>query len=170
MILQAGLTRGMLKKTSNKSFTLIELLIVTAIVLTLVSFSMPLFRRTFTDLELKETISDISKFILFAQQQAIINGAIYKIDFDFEKKEYRLLTFAGGNEQGGQFEGAGGRFGRVFNLPKSIDIEGQANEVLFYPDGHSDKIELKLTSKNNKAVKIITTGVLGNVDVTEEKE
>ncbi len=169
MILQTGPTKRVLKKALNKSFTLIELLIVTAIILTLVSVSMPLFRRTFTDLELKEAAADISKFILFAQHEAIINGAVYKIDFDFEKKEYRLLAFIGEVEKGGQFKSEGGRFSRIFHLPEGVDIEGQVTEILFYPDGHSDSVELKLTNKNGKILKISTTGILGNVVIEEEK-
>ena len=148
-------------------FTLIELLIVAAIILVLTSFSTPLFRKTFTDLELKETASNISKFIAFAQQQAVIDEAIYKISFDFENKKYRLLV--SGEEGGMKFKSTSGRFGRVFNLPRDIDIDGEKNEILFYPDGRSDKVELKLISKDSKVLRITTTGVLGNVIVEQEK-
>ena len=153
----------------RSGFTLIELLIVSGIILILISFSTPLFRRTVTDLELKETAANIGKFITLAQQEAVIKTSIYKIKFDFENKKYRLFTLSG--------EGASikyippqGRFGRSFDLPSSMDIEGQASEILFYPDGHCDKVELKLTSKNGKVIALATTGVMGNVVITEEKE
>lgn len=153
----------------KRGFTLIELLIVCAIILALVSFSTPLFRKTFTGLELKETASNITKFINFAQEKAIVDRNIYKISFDFENKRYQLFATTG-EGQDVKYSSPKDRFGRVFNLPKSLDIEGSAKEIFFYPDGHCDKVELILTSINGKILKIATTGTLGNVVITEKKE
>jgi prepilin-type N-terminal cleavage/methylation domain-containing protein len=152
----------------TNAFTLIELLIVSTIILVLVSFSTPLFRKSFSDLELKETASNISKFISYAQQRAIIDRCIYKISFELEKKEYRLFRVSG-EGQNLTYNTLKDRFGRVFYIPKSIEVESEFSEILFYPDGHCDIVGLKLTGKNKRVLSIRTTGVLGNVVTTEER-
>jgi len=154
---------------NNGGFTLIELLIVSVIILVLLSFSTPLFRRSFSDLELKDTASSITKFMIFAQQRAIIDRSVYKISFDFYKKTYRLFR-AAGEGQNITYTAAQDRFGNIIHLPKDIDCEGQANEIFFYPDGHCDAVELRLSNSNKKALIISITGVLGNAVIREEKE
>lgn len=160
----------------NNSFTLIELLIVSVVILALVALSTPLFRHSFADLELKETVSNISRFITYAQDKAIIDKTLYKIVFDFETNKYRLFA-AVGEGQNMRYASPSDRFGRIFYIPKGIDIEGQFNEIFFYPDGHCDngnpkqpeQVKLKLANKNKKALTITTTGILGNVIIREEK-
>jgi len=167
MILQTGLMKSLKKRLSSKGFTLIELFIVSVIILVLISISTPLFRKTFADMELKETASRLERFIAFAQQEAIINVTVYRMFFDFENKTYQLFVDTG--EEGVGFEEVRDKFGRIFNLPKGISIEGTAEEILFYPDGHSDKVELTLTNENDKTLKATTTGILGNVIIAEEE-
>lgn len=159
---------------NEKGFTLIELFIVSGIILALVAFSTPLFRKTFNELQLREAASNISKLAAFAQQEAILNRNTYKISFNPEKRTYQLLS--AGSQEGAkvEFKPSGGRFGRVFHWPGSIDMEAQLNEgrsvgISFYPDGHSDKAEFKLANKNDKVLRITSTGVLGNIAIYEEQ-
>lgn len=155
---------------SDKGFTLIELLIVSVIILALVFFSTPLFRRSFVNLELKETVSNISKFITLVQQRSIIDRKTYKIFFDFDKNTYQLL------EEGNNI--VPGRFGKIFYIPQDIEIDGSSKEIFFYPDGHCDngnselpqQVSLELTDKNKKTLTITTTGTLGNVVITEDTD
>ncbi|MDD5449841.1 MAG: hypothetical protein PHO42_04495 [Candidatus Omnitrophica bacterium] len=177
MISQTGRRKTIPDQGWANSFTLIELLIVSVIILALAAFSTPLFRRSFTDLELKETVSNISKFITYAQHRAIIDKRIYKIDFDFEKNTYRLYGQTGEGDQA-QFKSPQDRFGRLFYIPSSITIDGKFNEIFFYPDGHSDngnaqqpeQIELTLKDRNEKTLTVTTTGILGNVVVKNDRE
>jgi len=163
--------RAALRRALNRGgFTFIELLIVSAIILVLLSFSTPLFRRSFSDLELKDTASNITKFIIFAQEKAIIDRSIYKISFDFDKKTYQLFRATGEGQNITYTTSAKDRFGNVIRLPKDIDYEGRAKEIFFYPDGHSDMVELRLANTNKKVLIISTTGILGNVVIREEKE
>lgn len=158
---------GPRKKARSRGFTLIELLIVCVIILALISVSMPLFKKTFTGLELRETVSNISKFMTYAQQRAIIDGRIYKILFNFDEKNYQLLVLANPGQETA-YSKLSDRFGRVFKIPADIEIEGTVSEMLFYPDGHTDTLELKLKNTDNKVLKITATGLLGNVTIAEE--
>lgn len=153
---------------SDSSFTLIELLIVATIIAGLIFFSTPLFRKQFSNLELKDTALRISRLINFAQERAIMDRCVYKISFDFDKKTYRLFAVTAEGEALRDVP-LKDKFGRTFSLPQNIEIEGEKNEILFHPDGRCDVIELKLTNKNKKVSRISTTGVLGNVSIKEEK-
>lgn len=172
MTLQTGPRRtkvAALKGSDKKAaFTLIELLIVSVIILALLSFSTPLLRKSFTDLELKETVSNISKFIALAQQKAIIERCSYAISFDFEAGTYRLSGVEGEGEDK-KYKDLADRFGRLFEVPKSIKIEGNAKEIVFSPNGECSVVELELTNRNEKVMLINTTGTMGNVVVTEKK-
>ncbi|MBI4336026.1 MAG: hypothetical protein HY589_05165 [Candidatus Omnitrophica bacterium] len=149
-------------------FTLIELLIVGAVILALVSISSPLFQKSFADLQLRQTASNIARFAGLAQQRAIIDRRIYKLQFDFEERSYRLF-FAGGEGQAVKFESPRDRFGRRFLIPEGLQMSGQTREALFYPDGKCDVIELGLKNKNGKFLVIATTGMLGDVVINEAK-
>ncbi len=161
--------------SKRKAFTLIELLIVSVIILALVSFSTPLFRKTFTDLELKEAVSNISKLMGLAQQRAIIEGRSYRLLFDFEGRQYRLSRIEG-EGQNIKFVDLRDSFGRPFKIPESVDIEGNTKEVIFYPNGscsapgaERDVIELKLTNKNENTMMISVIEATGNVVITPKK-
>ena len=94
---------------SIAAFTLIELIIVAAIILMLVAVSSPRFRSTFSDLELKDSSYSIGKIIKYAQKRAILEERKYRVIFDFENQSYRLLV-----ESVDGFEGDGeimSRFG-----------------------------------------------------------
>ena len=161
--------------SKRKGFTLIELLIVSVIILALVSFSTPLFRKTFTDLELKEAVSNISKLMGLAQQRAIIERYRYRLLFDFEGRQYRLSRIEG-EGQNIKFIALKDSFGRPFKIPESVDVKGNTKEIIFYPDGscgtpgaNRDVIELELTNKNENTMTISVIEATGNVVITQKK-
>jgi len=146
---------------------------VSVIILALLSLSMPLFRGTFNDLELKEAVSNISKLITFAQEKAIIDRRIYKISFDYTAGRYQLLRIEG-EGQNIEFMSPKDRFGRVFYISRGIEVEGDSSQILFYPDGHCDNgdsknVTLTLKNRNNKIIRLATTGILGNVNIYEDE-
>jgi type II secretory pathway pseudopilin PulG len=158
--------------SAQAAFTLIELFIVSAVILVLVGFSTPLFRRTFSDLELRETAANITSFITFAQHKAVSDSAICKLVFDYDRKTYRLFmaSAAPGVEGALGYINPKDRFGRLFKMPADLKAEGRAAELFFYPDGHCDKFAIRLSNKNGKTITLATTGVLGNVTVKEERQ
>jgi prepilin-type N-terminal cleavage/methylation domain-containing protein len=157
-------------------FTLIELLIVSMVILALVSFSTPFFRKSFTDLELKEAVSSISKLMGLAQQRAIIERRGYRLLFDFGNKSYRLYRVEG-EGQNIKFINVADNFGRLFKIPGNIDIKGNAKEIIFYPDGSCtapgaadlEVIELEFINRNERVMKISVIEATGNAVITEKK-
>jgi len=105
--------------------------------------------------------------VSYSQQVSIIDVRTYVLAFDFERKRYQLLVETG-EGQNRVLNPAGGRFGKLFLVPKDITISGSSNRIFFYPDGHSDKVEIKMEDKNDKSIFVTTTGLLGNSIVREE--
>lgn len=181
MILRIGRKR----RNRPAGFTLIELIIVAAIILVLVAVSSPLFRATFRDLELRDTAYNLSKLIKYGQQRAIIEEKRYQLLFDFDKGAYRLLVESEESEEletevEGEFvqkvkwENLEGRFGEYFYLPDGVKFkaaeEEQDNTITFLPNGRCNKITFYIVGEKNKTIEIKTSGRAGYVEVSEFKE
>ncbi len=160
--------RKTLLKISKKKitgFTLIELAIITVIILIIIAGSIPLFGRTYRSLELNNCALNISKLIRFAQERAIVESNSLRINFDFTKKTYWLTAQ---DLQGSEFKAfKNDRFGAVFKIPDSMEIEGEKNLANFYPDGRSDKISIKLSSKD-ESLYLSTSLKAGYVNISKE--
>lgn len=111
------------KRRSNSGFTLIELVLVIFLISILVALSTPLFKRTFTNLELKNVSFNIAKIISYAREMAIVERANYRINFDF---------------------------GRFFYLPEGVTLEAEAEEINLYPDGSCDRVEIRIADEKGR--------------------
>ena len=145
-------------------FTLTELILVVLIIAILVGISMPLFRRQFSDLELRNSCYNIAKLTSLAQQKAIGESKFFRINFDFEKRKYWLM--ASGDL--GKFKRLKTRYGRIYSLPPGITIKGNQSSFLFYPNGRSQKIDLTVSS-NRSGFSLKSKGGLGHVKVERIK-
>ena len=177
---------GRKRQNRRAGFTLIELVIVAAIILVLVAVSSPLFRATIRDLELQDATYNLSKLIKYGQQRAIIEEKKYRLLFDFDKGTYHLLVEEEKEEaategksssgtgstsaSGGGWKKTTGRFGEYFYLPKGVKFKGETDRITFLPSGRCDKITLYVVGQKNKALEIKTNGRAGYVGVSEVKE
>lgn len=175
------------KAKSLTGFTLIELIIVAAIIVILIAVSSPLFRTTLRDIELIDAAHNISKLIKYGQQRAIIEEKRYRLLFDLEKSAYYLLTESEEGEEGelsaegesapyaegGSHPGwkeVGGRLGGYFYLPEGIKFKTDVDKITFLPNGRCNKILLYIINQKNKTIEIKTNGRAGYVEVSEVKE
>ena len=164
---------------SKKAFTLIELIIVAAIIAVLVAVSSPLFIATFRDLELKDAAYNLSKLIRYGQERAIIEEKRYRLLFDFEKRAYYLLAedekgeereFAAGGRPASGWKKVTGRFGGYFYLPEGVKFKSDKDKITFLPNGRCDRISVYIINQKNKTIEIKTNGRAGHVEVSEVKE
>lgn len=127
--------------------TLIELTLVTLILLTLVGLSIPIYKKTFSNLSARNASFNISKLINYAQEMAILERKNYKIIFDFQKNRYQLLEMDG-SAKPDVYKKIKNRYGRLFKLPQGITLNGNRKEMLFYPDGHCDELKVNVLAKS----------------------
>ncbi|MFH1380575.1 MAG: hypothetical protein ABIH57_00185 [Candidatus Omnitrophota bacterium] len=153
-------------KLSQAAFTLIELVLVILFIAILAALSTPLFRNTFTDLELKNTTFNLSKTINYAQEMAIIDRTIYRLNFDFENGRY-WVTKLGVAEGKNVFEKLGNKYGRDFVFPRGITFTSDEDKINFYPDGRSDTAEIKIGNTKGNGESIILQGFGSRIEVKE---
>ena len=153
---------GRLNRRSG--FTLLELVIVVVIIGTLVLLSAPMFARTYNDLALQNSASNVSRTIFLAQQTAVSEKKTVKMVIDKKKKAYWLL----GEDRSDAkivFKNIKGSFGRVFILPSGTDIECANDGIFFYPDGSSDAILIKLKNRYENIYTVTNQGSAGYAKV-----
>jgi len=152
------------KKGNSFGYTLIELILAALIIAILIGVAMPLFRRQFSDLELRNSSYNIAKLISLAQRKAIGEGRYFKINFDFENKRYWLT--AGDDLK--NFERLKTKYGKRYSVPSWITIRASQRSFTFFPNGSSDKIEIILSGKQ-KVFSLKSKGRLGHVEIKRIK-
>lgn len=157
-----------MSRTGNRrrAFTLLELTLVAIIVLVLAGLSMPLFKRTFSDLIMKDAAFTITKMINYAQERAIVDRRYYKIAFDFQNRKYQLFEY-GALIDPPAYVQAAGRYGRPITLPKGLAFEGKKPEIIFYPDGRCDEADLRISDTSGAAYTIAVKGFASRCEVRE---
>ena len=147
---------------ARAGFTLIELVLVIFLISILVALSTPLFKRTFTNLELKNASFNIAKIISYAREMAIVERANYRVNFDFEEGKIWITKL-----DPPDYKRIGGRYGRPFPFPDGVTVEAESEEITFYPDGRSDRAEISITDKNGKGYLLRIRGFDSQVKIEE---
>ena len=127
-------------------FTLIELMLVTFLLLALIGLSIPLFKRTFSGLSVKNESFNISKLVNYAQEMSVLGRKAYKITFYPEKGKYQLYEVDAAVKPPA-YKKIPGRFGKLFSLPQGVSLKADKKDIFFYPDGHCDSLKLNLLAK-----------------------
>jgi len=153
----------------DPGFTLIELTLVTVIILALAGLSIPLFKKTFSDLSAKNAAFNISKLSSYAQEKAILDRKNYKAIFDFNKRSYQILEGIP-TADALVYRKIKGRFGNAFTLPQGLhfyDLKAGAvketseeykKAVVFYPDGHCDELLIAVVDNSKKGYSVSIKG------------
>ncbi len=154
------------RRPNRSGYTLIELVLLTVIIAVLVAISTPLFRNTYSRLELKDASFNLAKLINFSQEKAVLEGLPYKLNLDIKNSRYHLTKLDPGGS--GKYVRLEEKVGRIFSLPRGIKLKSGKKEIVFYPDGHSEKATITFMGKN-KRLNIEIKGSLGYVEIKEAK-
>lgn len=148
----------------SAGYTLIELILLAIIIMILVAISTPRFRRTFSDLELSDAAFNLAKLISFAQEKAVVEGVCYKLILQKDKSKYFLTRQD--HKTPDKYIRIKEKAGRLFALPSGIKLKTDKKEIIFYPDGHSDRAVITFLGKR----KNLTLNVKGNLGYVKIKE
>lgn len=107
----------------NKGFTLLELLIVIALVIILVALTFPIGLNFYGNQAMDETSSNIISALRKAQSQSIFQNNDSSFGVKFLSDSYVLF-------QGGSYGGRIQSEDEIFSLPKGVSVSG-ADEIVF---------------------------------------
>ena len=163
---------------ARAGFTMIELTLVTVIILALVALSVPLFKKTFSDLAAKDTAFNISKFVSYAREKSVIGRKNYKVIFDFNRRQYQLFE-SSQSADGLVYTKTKDRFGKAFTLPGDLSFydpktgltgkpgEEYKKQIVFYPDGHCDELAIDIMDRSGAGYSITLKGFGGLARIKE---
>lgn len=149
----------------SRAFTFIELILVAALILVLVGASVPLFRKSFSGIQAKDTSQNVVQLMRYAQAKAIAERKLSRVNFDFIEGAFWLSVQDEASPQ--EFKRLKGKWGLTFKAPEGISIEGEASFITFYPDGTSDKTKIEISDNKASSFTITTQRTIKYVEVEE---
>lgn len=144
-------------KGLSKSFTFIELLIVIVILGISVGIGIPAFRKTFQSQQLNIFTHRLQGLIRYLHGRSVAEEKIIYLALDSQVKEYWI--------------GAKGNPARLktYRIPYDIKMSADKEEVLFYPDGSIDPVNITLSAPGEEKISLTTKGVFGGAKIFSQK-
>jgi len=146
---------------AGAGFTFIELMIVIVIIAVFAAISAPLFKNTFSGLELEHSLRQLQTFIGFLHQRSVIEKKVIFLDVDNHKKQYWA-----------EIQDAPTRL-KTYSFPENLSLKvkkitnPQEESILFYPDGAIDAVTIEISAPDGKTLTITTEGVYGGAKIKE---
>lgn len=140
-----------------RGFTFIEIFFVIIIIGILAGISAPRLKKAFDNALLGNAALTLQSFLNYLSQRAVVEEKIISLNLNNESKEYWA-----------QFEGEDKRL-KSFRLPASVEIQCQAQKILFYPDGQMDKVSIKLIGAGENYIELSSQGAYAKVKILQQK-
>ncbi|MGC8739568.1 MAG: pilus assembly FimT family protein [Candidatus Hydrogenedens sp.] len=165
-------------KKAKYGFTLLELVVVVALISILTGMIIPIYNRTMYSLRIRNTTQDITSLIRYAQEKAVAESREFRVLIDEEKGTFSLFRLKSQSWDGEkEFEPVGtADGGGMITLPETIQISritaGKDRKtgiryISCYPNGASDpgQIELEPQIRGQQRILIKWTGALGRFEI-----
>lgn len=181
-----------LPKRHTSGFTLLELIIVLAVMIAVAAMSLPMLQRSFSGQKLDKGGDLVRAHMGLARVNAIRNGEIYAFYYQIEGPAFRVAPFNAEtidslqdvpldeDQRTSNFD-----FGEDL-LPREVRFSmaltntdaraaaamvsanfqpGDMRPILFYPDGTSQTAKVILQNKENDAVQVTLRGLTGTTTI-----
>jgi prepilin-type N-terminal cleavage/methylation domain-containing protein len=167
---------GSTRVARQGGFTLIELGLVLLIISVIIALVVPRFRDQ-SHAELISQARKLATMFRFLQQEAVLNGRVYRLNFDLDQQRYFVTSADADDEQGGNFQQETGVVGHNITLPASLQLSdvnmpflgGKLSEGLaftnFYPDGYVDPTVVHLDNGQEVYTLYVPNGLTGRAYV-----
>ncbi|MFH1857130.1 MAG: prepilin-type N-terminal cleavage/methylation domain-containing protein [Candidatus Omnitrophota bacterium] len=162
---------------NKQAFTLIELLMALLILSIILAVFVPLSTKSFKNLQLTDTAKSIISIMKYLQNKAVLEGKIYRLDFDLENTAYSVSVQI--EEEANKFQEVKTSLLSKKKLTANLKIESlvikhddvrdeEETSVYFYLDGSMDEAEIVLAGCGGEKI-AIQTNLSGEISVGEEE-
>lgn len=167
---------GFARSFRRTEFSLIELLLVTAIALILSGISIPLFVRSFESTRMNMSARTVHRMHRYARARALLSASDRVLRFDLEEGRVELLPVSGpadsvssavAPEKGRALE-RGIRLVRV-ELPEGDVTEGKA-EVRYNRSGRCWEYAVELRDADGRGLRVAVDGISGDFEVRDAEK
>ncbi len=152
---------------ASAGFTLLELIVVVAIILIMTAIAFPLLQSSMAAFRLRGAVSSITGVIQSTRYQAIMQGIPYQVVFDATGKTYQIK-----NQPGASFVNVCSP-SSITSCP--VPLSGSGSTVItldasktltFSPGGKVTPATIMKITYPGKPVETITVSSYGNINVT----
>ena len=149
-------------KISRSGLTLVELLIVVALVALMTGLAVALFRNGYERHHLEHYVKDLSAYFRYAQYRAIERGKTQQLRMD-EGNKLQTLTDEANN---GRLIEMDDPFLRGLNHQSNYRLYFDNSEgIYFFPDGNVTRNRLVVSDEETKLAALEVTNRIGHVRI-----
>ena len=146
---------GNIKK--GKGYTLVELIVVIALVGIVLSISIPSIKIIFTTSEKKE-LMEFKRDLIFARNSAVMENKVYSIDLDIVENQYFIRK---SNKNGKKLIKKKKFVNGIVLKEDNLD-----HYITFYPTGSVEKAgTIRLSNRKKEKIYITITPATGKVNL-----
>lgn len=156
---------------------MLELIVVVTILGILLGVMTPLFRNSYTNLEVRDTYKTLAAVFRHAQERAIMEEREFRVNINRFERTYWLSYREDPMEFPAKFVDLTTDAGRVRALPETVkllfiegakyDRKSRSRHITFYPNGAADKTIVRFRGTSHDSFIIQTGRETGIVTVTE---
>ena len=150
-------------KKNLKGFTLIEQLIVMAIIVSLVGLSVVGVAKTYRENNIKNVTENLQTVFRFLQVKSIEEGKVYELSFSEDGKSIRVKRKVLGKED---LEVVRSSWIGSIQAGHALKFQFErSGNLQFYPDGLTSKNPLLVVKENGERVTLLMKNRIGTVEV-----